>query len=333
MLSILKKLFGPAKSSAVILMYHRIAEAASDPWDLCVSPANFEAHVQAVKARYRVLHTYRISERIREDISLADVVAITFDDGYLDNFTNARPILEKYNVPATFFITAKFRSDNKFWWDELEQLILHTPKLPEAVNFQLNGRDFKLMLGDTCELDATIRQQNKSWRYGQPFPNARIKLYYELWVELKTMSMEEQRKALNQIKNWAGAGMILTPPLMNETQIKELTAKGLFEIGGHSVNHPALGVLSSADQHFEIKKSKDELENVVAQTLKGFAYPYGHYNAETPVLTKSAGFSYAVTTSETVVTRDDSLYELSRFQVKDVDAQTLIDQIESWKKK
>ncbi|HYC27552.1 MAG TPA: polysaccharide deacetylase family protein [Chitinophagaceae bacterium] len=89
----------------VVLMYHRIARPVNDHWQLCVSPGNFEQQLQVIS-------------RHKKNI------IITFDDGYIDNYTVAKPLLEKYQLPATFFIaTGNIDSGKEFWWDELEQLI------------------------------------------------------------------------------------------------------------------------------------------------------------------------------------------------------------------
>src|SRR5438876_506278 len=52
---------------------------------------------------------------------------VTFDDGYLDNFTQAAPILKRYRVPAIYFIsTAALNQRELFWWDELAWIIRET---------------------------------------------------------------------------------------------------------------------------------------------------------------------------------------------------------------
>jgi len=87
-----------------VLMYHRIASPVNDYWQLCVSPENFEQQLQ-------VISKYKKN------------ILITFDDGYIDNYSNARPLLEKYQLPAIFFIaTGNIDSGKEFWWDQLEQL-------------------------------------------------------------------------------------------------------------------------------------------------------------------------------------------------------------------
>ncbi len=90
---------------AGVLMYHRVADEISDPWGLCVTPDHFAQHMELL-ARHNA------------QIDLADLhgrkgyapfgrrIAVTFDDGYLDNFTQAVPILERYGIPATIFVVA-----------------------------------------------------------------------------------------------------------------------------------------------------------------------------------------------------------------------------------
>lgn len=99
-------------------MYHRIATAAHDHWQLSVSPQHFEEHLQVLE-RYKVV---ALPELVRNVPRKG--IAISFDDGYIDNYTTAKPLLEKYNMPATFFITNNnIENPAEFWWDELEYLL------------------------------------------------------------------------------------------------------------------------------------------------------------------------------------------------------------------
>ena len=103
---------------AVVLMYHRVAKSPNDPWQLCVSPEHFEQQLQ-VLTNYNVVPLPAVVNNLPKK-----GIAITFDDGYIDNYTAARPLLEKYQLPATFFITTgNIDSGSEFWWDELEQVV------------------------------------------------------------------------------------------------------------------------------------------------------------------------------------------------------------------
>lgn len=88
------------------LLYHRINQLHPDPWTLCVSPAHLAEHLQVIK---------RYTPRS----------CVTFDDGYEDNLSNALPLLEKYDVPARFFVTSgALGRRTEMWWDALDLLFL-----------------------------------------------------------------------------------------------------------------------------------------------------------------------------------------------------------------
>jgi peptidoglycan/xylan/chitin deacetylase (PgdA/CDA1 family) len=105
-------------------MYHRIATAAHDHWQLSVSPRHFEEQLQ-VLTRYKVIELHELVNSAPRN-----GIAISFDDGYIDNYTTAKLLLEKYNLPATFFITNNnIGKQAEFWWDELENIFSNDPAL------------------------------------------------------------------------------------------------------------------------------------------------------------------------------------------------------------
>src|SRR5688572_7601228 len=88
-------------SRALILLYHRVAEASSDPWSLAVKPAHFAEHLEVINRRARVLSVEELVAAIAGDKLPRLAIVITFDDGYADNLLNAKPLLEKNDCPAT----------------------------------------------------------------------------------------------------------------------------------------------------------------------------------------------------------------------------------------
>lgn len=323
-----KKLLKGKKSNAVVLMYHHVSEYASDPWDLCVTPANFDDQIRVVKENFEIIPMRHLADRLVRGERLDGLASITFDDGYLDNFTYAREILIKHNAPATFFLTTLHNHSHKqFWWDELEQLVLHEPVLPEVADLTLRSKQISIPLAPANILSPSIEEENRHWRYDQSPPNPRIALFLELSAAMKEMTVTDRNAALNRIREWAGVSLVNTPPVMTENQIKILTDNNLFDVGSHSVNHPALGFLSVADQEAEIVESRDQLTNILTKPLSGFAYPHGHYNEQTPRLVKEAGFKFAVITSERFVTRRDSPFEIPRIQARDLSGEKLLNSL------
>src|SRR5262245_33946506 len=91
---------------ALILLYHRIADLEVDPWGLAVTPEHFADQIAVLAG---IAHPVRLDELASSRAQLRTrrpLVAVTFDDGYADNLHAALPILERYDVPATFFVTA-----------------------------------------------------------------------------------------------------------------------------------------------------------------------------------------------------------------------------------
>lgn len=104
--------------TAPILLYHRINNVSEDKLMLCVSPECFEKHLIFIKKNYDIIHLSKLSEKITKGTLRGNEISITFDDGYKDNFVKALPLLEKYNIPATIFITTKYLGKrSSFKWD------------------------------------------------------------------------------------------------------------------------------------------------------------------------------------------------------------------------
>ena len=120
-------------SQIVILTYHRVcprSDSLSYNDGMAVTPAMFEQQVAHLRHECTILSLRQVTGFIKETKRFpVNSVVITFDDGYLDNYTYAFPILEKYNVPATIFLTTDFvNGDSLLWWDELSQLIKYASR-------------------------------------------------------------------------------------------------------------------------------------------------------------------------------------------------------------
>lgn len=111
-------LYKVSSKTAPILLYHRVDEVKNDPIMLCVTPATFEEHLKFIKNNYQPLPLSELSRRIVSNSLVGNEISITFDDGYQDNLKNALPLLEKYNIPATIFVTTGYLGRKaSFKWD------------------------------------------------------------------------------------------------------------------------------------------------------------------------------------------------------------------------
>lgn len=102
----------------VVVSFHRVNREA-DPTGLTISPEMFERFCRFFSHYFDVVSLTHFVERLEKGQSVGALLAITFDDGYLDNFEIAAPILKRLNLPATFFVTTKFvGTDTVPMWDQ-----------------------------------------------------------------------------------------------------------------------------------------------------------------------------------------------------------------------
>jgi peptidoglycan/xylan/chitin deacetylase (PgdA/CDA1 family) len=101
----------------VVLGYHRVADERRDPLGLCTPPAVLERHLQAIRRYGEPVRLIDLAVATRNGRPPPGAVAVTFDDGYADLLSIAKPLLERYEIPATVFIVTGCLG-GEFWWDE-----------------------------------------------------------------------------------------------------------------------------------------------------------------------------------------------------------------------
>jgi peptidoglycan/xylan/chitin deacetylase (PgdA/CDA1 family) len=315
---------------SIILMYHRIAEPELDIWDLAVSPERFEQQLKVLRKRMKVIS---LKQMIQFRYSVRNKVAITFDDGYIDNFKIAKPLLEKYNIPATFFIASKTNQmGGEYWWDDLERYILSNEKLPPVFKIFFKGQELVFDLHDEIYLTAEIRQLHRQWKaYREDPPTLRAKLFYELWKQLQILPYEDQNEYLEMIRNWANVSNVVRPEykIMSAAELKQLAGTSLFTLGSHTTSHPALAYHDEDFQKREITENRNYLQEITGKNINFLAYPYGNFNGDTLMIVSNLGFDAAFTTEETTL-QSSFLYKLGRFQVKNLTGHEFRNQLKYW---
>jgi peptidoglycan/xylan/chitin deacetylase (PgdA/CDA1 family) len=319
---------------AVVLMYHRVVKVESDVWDIVVSPEHFEQHLQVLQATKKVVPIHELVEDVKRQKLRKNSIAITFDDGYIDNYTTARPLLEKYNLPATIFVTTgQVGSNHEFWWDELENLLLFTEKLPPNFSMSVGGSTLTFDLQEEVNLQGRLRQAHASWKAcDTPPPTRRSELFLKLWTLLKPLAYAEQQNLLQQLRNWAGVSSNARESYksINETQLHTLGQSKWLTLGVHTVTHPTLASHSRAFQQHEITACRQYLKNAQVSNADLLAYPYGDYNTDTIAVAAELGFAAAFTTQEKIVTKKSDVHQLARYQVKDMDGISFKRQLTKW---
>lgn len=294
----------------LILMYHRIAQDALDPWKLCVSPANFAAQMQVIRRQRQPMRLAELTRQLQQGQCRRGAVVITFDDGYRDNLLTALPVLEANDVPATVFCTSgHVGREEPFWWDRLATLLLVPERLPPTLALDVIGQHWRHELGSAAS--------------GSADANLRLAFYGEVWSWLRPLADGDRQEALKALAEWSGDAALAEAPIaLSHEQLRALAASPLIEIGAHSVTHAALPALAPAEQRREIGRSKAQLEAMIGRPVLNFAYPFGDQSPETAALVRDAGFHSSCTTATGAVRAGVDLFALPRIGVGDWDGET-----------
>ena len=235
----------------------------------------------------------------REPDAARPVLGITFDDGSLDNYEHARPVLDRLGLKASFYIPVALVEERRCpWHDKLGFALLRAVAVirkrrdidfgPLLVPFGLSLGSFAALLpSDTVDLAAQGVGAAK-----------------QLGAEQREQAIAALERALggDQVPDWAG--------LMSWQQIRELGAQG-HEIGSHSLTHPLLTDLDAAQLEREVVQSRSRLAQAAGCEVASFCYPNGSYDARALEAVRAAGYACAVTT-RWGLNRGGSEFELQR---------------------
>ena len=181
---LVRRLVGRPIFGRSILIYHRIAKVDFDPWNIAVTPDEFER--QLIQLRSKTVLPLQEFARLHIQKKLPrNAVAITFDDGYACNALVAAPMLESFGYPATFFVVSDaIARSEEFWWDQLE-FIFHAPEFDyETADTPLGQR-----LGEWA------RRPDRSAGRSRPLAD-----FFALWRILRGLSAEERRQYLDNLR-------------------------------------------------------------------------------------------------------------------------------------
>ncbi len=323
-------------TKALILMYHRVNQVRPDPWDLCVTPKHFAEHLDVLRADFHPMRLTELLEALDKGEIPNRSVVVTFDDGYADNLYEAKPLLERYIIPATIFLASGcIGSNREFWYDELERLLFHPGTLPETLVMEIIETSRQWDLGETAPWSGDNVLRHRAWKFDAPPLSRRHELFREIYQLLQSLPANEQWKALETMRVWANLRPEArkTHSVLSLQEVVELAQGKLVEIGSHTVTHSVLSALTIATQWDELERSKSDLEKVLNRPVTSFAYPYGEnfvYTAETVRAVREFGFDSACTTTEGLVHKDSDRFLLPRVMVLDWDGETFARQLSTW---
>jgi peptidoglycan/xylan/chitin deacetylase (PgdA/CDA1 family) len=279
--------------NTVILLYHRVATPATDPFGLAVPPDLFSAQVEHLAGLGCVVPLAEVRQPSR-----SPRIAVTFDDGYADNVEVAAPLLAHAGLPVTWFITAGKLDGQRFWWDRLSHALLGPHELPGGIDIDLAG--------GRVWLDLRSRE-------------ARERALIFVHHKIRPLPVHEIESAITAVVAVLGAP---PPPIdsltMTRTQLHALAAIPGSEIGAHTLTHAQLLGQRDELKREEIVGSVERLQSLVQRPITSFAYPFGSPRAVDRAaqrLVREAGCELACSTDRGVVERRRRQFLLPRYAV------------------
>ncbi|WP_193583080.1 polysaccharide deacetylase family protein [Laribacter hongkongensis] len=261
-----------------VLMLHRIQPTREGGFspnrDMAVSPSFLESFVRDAQQRgYTFVSLDCMSEQL-EACSGEKLLALTFDDGYRDNFTLAYPLLRRLQVPFAVYVTTSFPDGGAvLWWEAIEQLLLEHDQVE---------------LADGCVLACRTSQE-------------KLDAFVSLRASIMALPGDRLADRINnmfaQVKfDWQ---QLCATHAMQWDEVCELAQDPLVTIGAHTLSHPVLCSLSPEQASAEMQDSRDRLEARIGTPVTHFCYPFGSRN-EVGVrefeLARMLGFKTATTT-------------------------------------
>jgi peptidoglycan/xylan/chitin deacetylase (PgdA/CDA1 family) len=236
-------------------------------------------HVHTLKRRYRIVPAAELLQaaaRRRRGGRLP--IAITFDDDLRSHIEVAAPILARYDVPATFFLTGIGLSGRSFWWQSLQAAIDRGTDVGPVT------REFGLA---AAPLEA-------------------------LTLAIEKLPPGERRSLADRLEALAGDDP--ERRALDEQEIGRLTGQGLT-VGFHTRGHDRMTALDDADLHAAVRQGREELEAASGTPLTLIAYPHGDADERVAAAAAGAGFELGFVTAMEPVTPETPRLLLNRPEI------------------
>jgi len=251
-----------SRQDLTVLAYHRvynISDEALFPYDpelVSASTASFAWQMEFVRRHFSPISFGDLLEALDSGLPLPPrSLIVSFDDGHLDNYTNAFPVLKSLGIPATIFLsTGYIGSSQTFWFDHLSALIYHAPE----GEMYITGLSLKLTLGAST---ATRRSATEL-----------------VLSRLKRQPNQKRLDILRELDNTLSRHMpthnVDASSALTWEQVREMSLAGI-EFGSHAVTHPVLTMLNDTELHDELAESKHMIETMIGRPAPVLAYPVG----------------------------------------------------------
>ena len=274
------------RGRVLILMYHRVLprtelQATFVQPGMYVTPETFETHLRALTRQFHIVTFEEALAKWRDhdwDDRTRHCI-ITFDDGWIDNYLYAYPLLRAYGVPATIFLpTDLIGSARWLWWDRLGYLLSHA-----------GGRT----TASPDELDSAIER-------AKDMPDAAREAFIDDMARMLDVSFP----AIRRFINWDEA--------------REMCSSSVITFGSHSATHAMLTRIEASSLDRELRHPLETLRAEGVNHVPVLCYPNGNHSSVVVRSARAAGYTAAITTTPGAERQSpDDLFRLRRVSIHD----------------
>ena len=276
------------KPSLVILTYHRVLpkdhpDRQFEQPGMYVSPETLEMHLRVLKKRFEIMDLGNWVKRSKDGAPLPDrACAITFDDGWKDNYDYGFPVLVREHVPATIFLVSDFIGSNyEFWPNRLARLLRNLSRstvrlLPEALVRAIRSSGLP---GDGSQGATTVEQIDMAIAACKSLPDASMLAMLDLIEDRLPSALRAADR-----------------DLLDLNEIEAMRDSGMVKFGSHTRRHTRL--LPGIDAQVldsEVRCSREDLEALLGCAVELFCYPNGDCSPAALAMAKKT-YLAAVTT-------------------------------------
>lgn len=280
---------GGVRGGLSVLIFHRVLHGPDPLFPDEPDARRFAEILAWVGHAFNVLPLEHAISKLTSGQLPPRALAITFDDGYADNYTVALPILQRLGMHATFFVASGFLDGGRMWNDT----VIESIRTCKASSIDLG------VLG----------------RHDVSAPAARRRVIDGLLAQIKYLEPSARLDCVQQVAERCEADLP-DDLMMTSDQLRALHGAGMG-IGGHTRSHPILARLRDGDAREEIEGGKADLEAILREPLKLFAYPNGKpgtdYLARHAIIVRKAGYEAAVSTAPGMARPMSDVLQLPRF--------------------
>lgn len=284
----------------LIVCYHGVcADDCRERHWLLLRRSRFAEQLDYLRSRFDVQPLDEAVVALHDGRLREPTAAITFDDGYENNYTEAWPELRLRRLPATIFLTTGLVSTEQHLWTTVIEFAIRRYR------------------GDRLDLS---EWQGPSLPTGTAPDRDRAGYFVKEW--LKTVKAMERAQIMDTLADRMAADV--APPnefrLMTWQQVQDLAKSGLVRFGAHSVHHEILSRLDDGALEAEIRESVEAVLRLGGAASRVFAFPNGRrqdFDERALVVLGSAGIRAAVTTRPGMNSRRTPVMLLRRLVVSE----------------